>query len=56
MKDLFNMIAGTSTGGIVTSALSVPSTPGGTEPYYSDTLLKLYIDEGPEIFKKQEIN
>jgi hypothetical protein len=56
MKELFNMIAGTSTGGIVTAALSSPRRPDSDEPFYSDTLLDLYVNEGPEIYKKQSIN
>ena len=56
MNKLFNMIAGTSTGGLVTAALSVPREKGSNESFYSDTLLDLYVDKGPEIFKKQSIN
>jgi hypothetical protein len=50
------MIAGTSTGGLLTTALVTPSKENKSEPYYSDTIIKLFEDEGPIIFKKEEIN
>ena len=50
MKDMFNMIAGTSTGGIVAAALV---SPNGTADnlYYADGLISLFKDEGPYLFK-----
>jgi hypothetical protein len=56
MKDLFNMIAGTSTGGLLTTALVTPTKEDRTEAYYSDFLISIFEDKGPEIFKTQTIN
>lgn len=56
MKDLFDMVAGTSTGGLLTSALVTPSKENPNDAYYSDTLISLFEEKGPEIFKKQTIN
>ena len=45
-QDAFHIIAGTSTGGIIASALSKPN------PLGIDQILSLYLDHGYEIFDK----
>jgi uncharacterized protein len=49
-QDAFHIIAGTSTGGIIGSALSKP------KPLGLDQILSLYIDHGYEIFDKDSEN
>lgn len=44
--ELFDLIAGTSTGGIIACALCVP------EPLPAEQLVALYEEEGPEIFDR----
>jgi uncharacterized protein len=44
--ELFDLIAGTSTGGIIACALCAP------EPLPASELVKLYEEEGPEIFDR----
>lgn len=56
MKDLFNMIAGTSTGGLLTTALVAPTKQGGKDTFYSDFIISLFEERGPEIFKTRSIN
>jgi patatin-like phospholipase/acyl hydrolase len=52
MATLFDLIAGTSTGGILTAALVTPKEEGSSEPaYYSDTVISLYKEYGPDIFR-----
>ncbi len=49
---LFDVIAGTSTGGIIALALTKPGE-GGAKPRYSATdLVQLYRSRGPEIFQR----
>src|SRR4051812_40862145 len=46
---LFDLIAGTSTGGILTLALTKPGENGAPE-FSAQELISFYRDNGPEIF------
>ena len=47
----FDLIAGTSTGGLIASALTIPKTKELKEAKYSlDDILKVYLERGQEIF------
>ncbi len=46
---LFDLIAGTSTGGILALGLSYPEEGGGPK-YSAEELVGFYLDEGPDIF------
>jgi patatin-like phospholipase/acyl hydrolase len=51
------MVAGTSTGSILASALVLPSQKDKTKnAYYASDIIKLYELDGPEIFKKVGMN
>lgn len=51
MSVLFDMIAGSSTGSILTAALVAPSVEDKTQPaYYASTILNLYSEKGSEIY------
>jgi patatin-like phospholipase/acyl hydrolase len=50
--EMFDLIAGTSTGGILASALVRPGDDGTTPRYTARDLLGLYEAEGPEIFER----
>jgi hypothetical protein len=56
VKDLFDMVAGTSTGGLLTTALVTPTKDDRSEAYYSDFIINIFEEKGPEIFKAQKIN
>ena len=47
---LFNMLAGTSTGGIISAGLSFPSSDGFSPKYRAYELLDIYRHRGTEIF------
>jgi uncharacterized protein len=47
--ELFDLIAGTSTGGIIALALTVPG-PDGKPRWTANELVDLYLTEGPRIF------
>src|ERR1044072_1561700 len=47
----FDLIAGTSTGGLIASALTIPRSPEEKEAKYSlDDILNVYLNRGQEIF------
>jgi patatin-like phospholipase/acyl hydrolase len=48
---LFDLMAGTSTGGIITLALSRDGG-GGVPKYKAQDLVKMYVNRGPEIFSR----
>jgi patatin-like phospholipase/acyl hydrolase len=48
--EVFDLIAGTSTGGIIALGIGTKSNAG--QPYSPDQLLDLYVQNGPAIFKK----
>jgi hypothetical protein len=49
-SDMFDLLAGTSTGGIIALALTVPSSEGGGARYSAADLVELYESKGPDIF------
>jgi patatin-like phospholipase/acyl hydrolase len=58
MKDLFDMMAGTSTGSIISAALSYPSddvlaTGEQVPQYWSKEVIEVYSQRGGEIFQKK---
>lgn len=55
IAELFDVIAGTSTGGILALALIKPDAQGKPE-YTANNLIKLYKDEGKKIFKTEIFN
>jgi len=50
MHDVFDLIAGTSTGGII--ALGIGTTAHAGKPYRPVDLVTLYVQNGPAIFQK----
>ena len=49
--DLFDLIAGTSTGGILACALARPGADGSPR-FSAEELTELYVSEGPKIFSR----
>src|SRR5690242_6029075 len=50
IHEVFDLIAGTSTGGIIATAIGAGANNGN--PYAPNDLVHLYVENGPEIFHK----
>ena len=56
VAELFDLIAGTSTGGILALALTAPAADDPTRPRYAAAeLIDLYAKHGPEIFARRPL-
>ena len=50
LHEVFDFFAGTSTGGMIVSALCAKSTEEGIEPATAEDILADYVNHGPDIF------
>ena len=51
IAQMVDLVAGTSTGGILACALTRPG-PDGAPRFSADELADIYVEEGPEIFRR----
>eukprot|EP00349_Pseudokeronopsis_sp_Brazil_P002959 CAMPEP_0202969198 /NCGR_PEP_ID=MMETSP1396-20130829/14834_1 /ASSEMBLY_ACC=CAM_ASM_000872 /TAXON_ID= /ORGANISM="Pseudokeronopsis sp., Strain Brazil" /LENGTH=117 /DNA_ID=CAMNT_0049696453 /DNA_START=45 /DNA_END=398 /DNA_ORIENTATION=+ len=51
MSDLFHMMAGTSTGSLVTGSLTMPNKEGGNK-FNSTDIVDVFVKEGSVVFTK----
>ena len=57
MKDLFDMMAGTSTGSLMATAFSIPSPTNASEPmFWGESMSQCYQDSAPKLFLSQGLN
>ena len=53
LSKVFDMVAGTSTGSLLATAIVIPAVDDPTtNRYYSDDAIKIYTTRGAEVFKK----
>ena len=56
MVDLFDMMAGTSTGSILSTGLSIGKNESSEEPkFWGEDCVNIYIDYAPQIFKQNGV-
>src|SRR5690606_324835 len=55
LADFFDVMAGTSTGGIIVSALNTPVASNDNQPRTSKDILRFYTDHAEEIFPAQGV-
>lgn len=54
IHELFNLVSGTSTGGLITAAISIKNPIEPTEPLYTlDDIMDVYVHRGHEIFPER---
>ena len=51
IAEMVDLVAGTSTGGILACGLTRPG-PGGAPLYSAEDLAAIYVEEGPRIFHR----
>ena len=57
MIDLFDMMAGTSTGSILSAGLSIPSRTNSSAPmYYAGEGQEIYMNNAKKIFKSNKLS
>lgn len=57
MAELFDMIAGTSTGALLGATIAIPKAAGSSEPkYYAKHFMEEFINHSPEIFTRHEFD
>ena len=54
MSDVFDLLAGTSTGSILASSLGFPNEKGGNK-FYAPDVIDIYINNGTEVFSEYKM-